>query len=154
MSAVSARVPILSKMEPIGVETLNTIARTVVRIACSSQRKPIRKQSNNACCELVSSVAACVELHGSLPLRGKRLRGGEDEQTQQWPDVKETLLPATPNDVLELDELWSFVQKKEQTRWVWTARCRRTRQIVACVRGDRSPSDLSSPLGGDPRGIQ
>jgi IS1 family transposase len=42
------------------------------------------------------------------------------------------------NDVLELDEIWSFVQKKEQTRWVWTAMCRRTRQIVALVIGDRS----------------
>src|ERR1700686_98355 len=34
--------------------------------------------------------------------------------------------------------IWSFVQKKEQTRWVWTAMCRRTRQIVAFVIGDRS----------------
>jgi IS1 transposase len=40
--------------------------------------------------------------------------------------------------VLELDEIWSFVQKKEQKRWVWTAMCRRTRQIVAFVIGDRS----------------
>jgi IS1 family transposase/transposase-like protein len=58
--------------------------------------------------------------------------------TQKLPDVKETLLPATPIDVLELDEIWSFVQQKEQTRWVWTAMCRRTRQIVAFVIGDRS----------------
>ena len=57
---------------------------------------------------------------------------------QSLPQIPETLLPATPDDVLELDEVWSFVQKKEQTRWVWTAMCRRTRQIVACVIGDRS----------------
>jgi transposase-like protein len=57
---------------------------------------------------------------------------------QKLPDVKETLLPAAPDDVLELDEMWSFVLKKEQTRWVWTAMCRRTRQRVAFVRGDRS----------------
>jgi len=57
---------------------------------------------------------------------------------QKLPDVKETLLPATPDDVLELDEIWSFVQKKKQKRWVWTAMCRRTRQIVAFVIGDRS----------------
>lgn len=60
------------------------------------------------------------------------------EHTQKLPDVKETLLPATPNDVLELDEIWSVVQKKEQTRWLWTAMCRRTRQIVAFIIGDRS----------------
>ncbi len=57
---------------------------------------------------------------------------------QNLPDVKETLLPAAPDDMLELDEIWSFVQKKEQKRWVWTAMCRRTRQIVAFVIGDRS----------------
>jgi IS1 family transposase len=39
---------------------------------------------------------------------------------------------------LELDELWSFVLKKEQKRWVWIALCRQTRQVVAFVIGDRS----------------
>jgi insertion element IS1 protein InsB len=60
------------------------------------------------------------------------------DHVQNLPDIKETLLPAASNDILELDEIWCFVQKKEQTRWVWTAMCRRTRQIVACVIGDRS----------------
>ncbi len=54
------------------------------------------------------------------------------------PDLKDTLLPAEPNDVLELDELWSFVLKKTRKRWLWTAICRRTRQLVAFVIGDRS----------------
>jgi IS1 family transposase len=57
---------------------------------------------------------------------------------QNSPDVKETLLPATPDDVLELDEMWSFVRKKDLARWLWTAMCRRTRQIVAFAIGDRS----------------
>jgi transposase-like protein len=65
---------------------------------------------------------------------------------QNLPEVKETLLPATPDDVLELDEIWSFVQKKEQKRWLWTAMCRRTRQIVAFVIGDREPCDLPAFL--------
>jgi IS1 family transposase len=39
---------------------------------------------------------------------------------------------------LELDELWSFVQKKTQTAWIWIALCRWTRQVVAYVIGDRS----------------
>ena len=59
---------------------------------------------------------------------------------QELPDVEETLLPAAPNDVLGVDEIWSCVQKKDHPRWVWTAMCRRTRQIVAFVRGDRSKS--------------
>ena len=39
---------------------------------------------------------------------------------------------------LELDELWSFVLKKANKRWVWIALCRNTRQVVAFVIGDRS----------------
>jgi len=54
------------------------------------------------------------------------------------PALKDTLLPAAADDVLELDELWSFVLKKSRKRWLWTAICRRTRQIVALVIGDRS----------------
>ena len=54
------------------------------------------------------------------------------------PPLKQTVDPAELGDVLELDELWSFVQKKKNKRWLWTALCRRTRQIVAFVLGDRS----------------
>ena len=59
------------------------------------------------------------------------------EIVQTLPDLKDTLLPAQPGDVLELDELWSFVLKKSGKRWLWTAICRRTHQIVAFVIGDR-----------------
>ena len=40
--------------------------------------------------------------------------------------------------MLELDELWSFVQAKARQLWLWVALCRRTRQIVAWTLGDRS----------------
>jgi insertion element IS1 protein InsB len=56
---------------------------------------------------------------------------------QKLPEIEAILLAATPNDVLELDEVWSFVVKKGQKRGLWTAMCRRTRQIVAFVMGDR-----------------
>ena len=56
--------------------------------------------------------------------------------------MSETLLPPDPQEpatsVLELDELWSFVLKKVNQRWVWIALCRHTRQVVAYVIGDRS----------------
>jgi hypothetical protein len=39
---------------------------------------------------------------------------------------------------LELDEAWSFVGRKAEKRWLPAAMCRRTRQIVAFVIGDRS----------------
>lgn len=60
------------------------------------------------------------------------------EHVQSLPPLKTTLLPAKPDDVLEFDEAWSFVLKKINQRWLWTAICRRTRQIVAFTLGDRS----------------
>ena len=54
------------------------------------------------------------------------------------PKPEETLLPAQADDELELDEMWSFVLKKSEKRWLWTVLCRRTRQIIAHVIGDRS----------------
>lgn len=46
--------------------------------------------------------------------------------------------------MLELDELWSFVQSKAQTVWLWIALCRRTRQVVAYTVGDRSEAGAKS----------
>ena len=60
------------------------------------------------------------------------------EWTQQLPPLATTLDEARLDDVLELDEMWSFVLKKANKRWVWVALCRRTRQIVAYFIGDRS----------------
>lgn len=58
------------------------------------------------------------------------------------PAFHETLIEPDENDeeacVLELDELWSSVFKKTQQAWVWIALCRKTRQVVAYVIGDRS----------------
>ena len=61
--------------------------------------------------------------------------GGE---TAQLPAFVDTLLPSEKGDVLQLGELWSFLQSKGQQLWLWVALCRRTRQIVACTLGDRS----------------
>ena len=41
------------------------------------------------------------------------------------------------DDELELDELWSFVLRRKDKRWVWLAERRSTRQIVAYVIGSR-----------------
>lgn len=54
------------------------------------------------------------------------------------PELNESLVEAKDDDILELDELWSFVYSKDNQRWVWIALCRRTRQIVAYFIGDRS----------------
>jgi insertion element IS1 protein InsB len=38
---------------------------------------------------------------------------------------------------LELDELWSFVKRKSNRRWIWLALCKQTLQGVASVIGGR-----------------
>jgi IS1 family transposase/transposase-like protein len=82
-----------------------------------------------------------------LSLRGlERLLAISRRTVQRWlagwvqavPALETTLTPAEPADVLELDELWSFVGSKAQPRWLWLALCRRTRQVVAYFVGDRS----------------
>jgi insertion element IS1 protein InsB len=52
--------------------------------------------------------------------------------------MEKPLMEYEPGDVLELDELWSFVSKKTNKKWVWIALCRRTRQVVASYTGERS----------------
>ena len=62
------------------------------------------------------------------------------DKAKQLPDLADTLDTVQVDDVLELDELWSFVLKKSNKRWIWIALCRRTRQVVAYFIGDRSES--------------
>ena len=58
------------------------------------------------------------------------------------PPLSETLVKPDENNpedtILELDELWSFVLKKDNKKWIWIALCRKTRQLVAYAVGDRS----------------
>lgn len=60
------------------------------------------------------------------------------KKVHSLPSLAQSLLPAQADDVLELDEVWSFVYRRKNKRWTWTALCRRTKQIVAFVIGDRS----------------
>ena len=66
----------------------------------------------------------------------------------------DTLLPAENGDVLELDELWSFVGSKACQLWLWVALCRRTRQIVAWTLGDRSLQSACDLRAALPKGYR
>ena len=59
------------------------------------------------------------------------------KKASQLPPLSTTLEPPQENEVLELDELWSFIGRRKNKRWVWLAQCRRTRQIVAYAIGNR-----------------
>jgi len=84
--------------------------------------------------------------HERMSLRGiERVFHISRQTVAQWirqhslhlPLLLDSLVPAQADDVLELDELWSFVFKKSQKRWLWIALCRRSRQIVAFYIGQR-----------------
>jgi IS1 family transposase len=64
------------------------------------------------------------------------------KKAAELPNLSETLLSPDACDpksmILEADELWLFVFKKEKKAWVWMVLCRKTRQIIAYVIGDRS----------------
>ncbi len=51
--------------------------------------------------------------------------------------LQNTLLPAKTEDILELDEVWSFVGHKKNRVWLWFVQCKRTRQIIAWMPGER-----------------
>ena len=112
-------------------------AKTAVHIGCSNP------------CRLTRRYTADDPEHlqgARQPTRPRRIFGVARQTVLRWlkervqrlPDLKDTLVSPQANDVLELDELWSFVLKKDAKRWLWLALCRRTRQVVAFVIGDRS----------------
>lgn len=71
------------------------------------------------------------------------------KKTDDLPPLADTLQPAQPGEVLELDELWSYVGSHRKTCWIWLALCRRTRQIVAYAlgcRGDKTAKVLWSRI--------
>jgi len=55
---------------------------------------------------------------------------------------------------LELDEVWPFVKRRANKRWLWVALCRQTRQVVAYVIGDRSEKSCQSLWRAIPEGYK
>ena len=73
-----------------------------------------------------------VSLRGLARIFGicrKTIMGWLIEEAEELPALTDTLLPAQQNDVLELDEAWSFVAKKQEKRLIWND------GIVRCVNG-------------------
>ncbi len=88
----------------------------------------------------IRSAVACVDLNERSVLREVRSLDGL-KKDQQCSELADTLIAPDPHDLgattLELDEMWSFVLRKTNQSWVWLAICRKTRQVVAHVTGDR-----------------
>src|SRR5215208_6577831 len=86
-----------------------------------------------------TSAAACADARAPSASHATPSPVGSKKEAA-LPELQETLAAPDPEEAvaLELDELWSFVLKRANKRWVWVALCRATRQVVAYAIGDRS----------------
>jgi insertion element IS1 protein InsB len=113
----------------------HTCARSFVRDPGTAAYDPARKE------EILRAY------HERASLRGlSRIFGVSRNTVTRWlkkadslPPLEQTLAPAAQREeeVLELDEVWSFVRQRKNKRWIWLALCRRTRQEVAYAIGNR-----------------
>lgn len=66
------------------------------------------------------------------------------KKTKELVSEPSPILPAQPEDIVELDEMWGFIWSKLCAVWLWFAVCRRTRQIVGWIVGKRRESDCKA----------
>ena len=124
-------------MARTATEINNICVKIVASRVCSIQRTATQKHRKNTSWQPIEKDLACEAFLGYMGSPETRSRAGS-KKVQSQPKLKATLIPAQDGDVLELDELWSFVRFRKNKRWLWTVMCRRTRQIVAFAIGDRS----------------
>lgn len=121
----------------------NAISALIVDAPAVIIRNPTatRLKSANASFAPITSAAVCAVCRAPSASRVTRSPVGSKKE-MTLPELSETLIATDAAEpaasVLELDELWSFVLKRANKRWVWIALCRATRQVVAYVVGDRS----------------
>ena len=127
---------ILSRTDTMAAAARNTSVRIVANTVSWFQNAAILKQRRKKSWPPITNVRACV---GSsvFSASAHKLWAPGLKKAKSNPALEATLAPAGPDDILELDEVWSFVLKKVVKRWLWTAMCRRARQIVAFMIGDR-----------------
>jgi IS1 family transposase len=90
---------------------------------------------------LVNATKERISLRGLARIFGvsrKAITTWLKKAIRALPPFQSSVSASQLGDVLELDEVWSFVANKQQKVWLWLALCRRTRQIVAYTLGDRS----------------
>lgn len=119
--------------------------------------KPKRTQQNQTKHQVLKACLERCSLRGVariFKISRNTIISWVKAHVETLPELTETLLPPSDEDVLEWDEAWSFVAKKVEKRWIWTVMCRRTRQIVGYVIGDRSESSCKALWNKLPKAYQ
>lgn len=134
---------------------LNQSGQTKIPLPCL---QPLRYAGSRLCLQRRTEIRNSEGLPRAFQLTRIRahLRGCPSDlaawlkKAQHLQPLETTLVPAQPEDVLELDELWSFVQC---LLGVWVELCRRTRQVVSWFAGDPERGQLPPALGGHLRSL-
>src|SRR3954453_16560556 len=144
----------LLKSSPVTTATAKTSSRTAGLLIASKSTSamtaagkaartpaptPTRRKDARRSLALTRSAPLSGVWRAPSGSRATPSRAGS-KKAARLPPLSRTLLPPTPppgDFVLELDELWSFVGRKADKRWVWIALARHTRQVVAYAIGER-----------------
>jgi insertion element IS1 protein InsB len=111
--------------------------------AAVTTHNPTATQQKNAsvsCVPILSAAVCAISLAPSVSAdKPSRVSSKKEATLAELTEMPVAPDPSDPSrSILELDELWSFVFKRADKRWIWIALCRAARQIVAYVIGDRS----------------
>jgi len=91
-------------------------------------------------------AGAGLFLSGWLPLtQREQALASEVQQRKAEPVRVATVVPKRAAD-LELDEFWSFVEKKKRQRWTWYAFDRQRKRVTAFVNGRRTDHNCAALL--------
>ena len=123
-------------MARIATVSSSSSARIAANKGGLSRTSRIARHESKRFSRLTESVRVCVGSGVSMASANPPWRSGSKKARSC--KLSETVSEARPDDVLELDEVWLFVHDKKQKCRLWTAMCRRTRQLAAFVIGDHS----------------
>ena len=59
------------------------------------------------------------------------------KKVEELPPAEADILPAQRGDSIELDEMWTFVGRKQPATWLWLAVSYQTGQILSFAIGER-----------------
>src|SRR5512136_2492461 len=105
-------------MGTMRVAANNTCASIAGCMGCSSRNVATLKSRKSRSLQPTMSARACVASSARLGLVVKPWSPGS-KKDERNPELSETLLAAEPEDVLEADEMWSFVFEHWNKRWLW-----------------------------------
>ena len=112
------------RQEPVRLRTANRSTSATIAVGKAARTPalmPIRQKGVRRSCAPTRNDPLSGASRAPSGSRATPSRAGS-KKVARLPPLSQTLSPAAPSEddlVLELDELWSFVGKKADKRWVW-----------------------------------